>query len=114
MHGCVLYVKNGKLSMGIRYWNEDAVVVADRDLPEGAVTVEGMLAQDGKVTLKVNGEVVAEGSAPGSIPARPGRPEATLPFLYVGVGHEWGTPIGDCDYRVDFNGNMTEVTLKTG
>ena len=114
MHGCVLYVKNNKLSMAIRHWNEDSVVVADSDLPDGPVKVEGMLAQDGNVTLKVNGEVIAEDRAPGSIPLRPGRKEATLPFVHVGVGHGWGTPIGDCDYSVDFNGNMTEVTLKTG
>jgi hypothetical protein len=100
--------------MGIRHWNEDAVVVAESDLPEGSVKVEGILAQDGKVTLKVNGELIAEGSASGSIPLRPGRKETSLPFVHVGAGHGWGTPIGDCDDSVDFNGNMTEVTLKTG
>jgi hypothetical protein len=89
MHGCVLYVKDNRLAMVVRHWREDTTVVAEEELPAGPATVEGILEQDGTVTLEVGGNVVARGKAPGSIPLRPGRKEATLPFVHVGVGHRW-------------------------
>ena len=114
MHGCVLYVKDNRLAMVVRHWRDDTTVVAEEELPAGPVTVEGILGKDGTVTLGVGGKVVARGKAPGSIPLRPGRKEATLPFVHVGVGHTWGTPIGDCDYSAAFEGELTKVVLTTG
>ena len=114
MHGCVLYVKDNRLAMGVRHWRDDTTVVAEDELPAGTATVEGILEKDGTVTLAAGGKVVARGKAPGSIPLRPGRKEATLPFVHVGVGHTWGTPIGDCDYSAEFEGELTQVVLTTG
>jgi len=63
------------------------------------------------VKLKVDGRIAAVGKAPGSIPLLPGRKEASLPFVHVGVGHARGTPIGDCDYGMAFRGTLRSAMI---
>lgn len=112
MNGYVLYIKDKRVSLGLRWWNEDTIIESESLLPEGPVTVEADLEHNGTVVLKVNGQAVAHRQAPGFLPLRPGRQELLAPFIHVGVGHKWGKPIGNYDQRQDFVGTVENVELK--
>ena len=111
-NGYALYIKHGRPAMGIRLWNEDTIVQAEEELPDGEVVLEGILTKDGHITLKMNGKTVATGKADSSLPVRDGRQEVVAPYIHVGVGHEWGKAIGDYNHEADFSGKISEVILK--
>jgi len=111
-NGYALYVKDGRLAMGIRLWNKDTCVTSPKRLPEGKVFVEGILGRNGEMILKVNGKTVATEKVSNGFPVRRGRQEVVNPSIYVGVGHDWGTSIGHYDRKADFQGKISEVILK--
>jgi arylsulfatase A-like enzyme len=111
-NGYALYVKDGRPAIGVRLWDEDFVFSSAYKLPSDNVLVEGILRQDGRVILNVNGKAVARGKVSGSLPERPGRREVLAPSIRVGVGHKGGKPIGDYDPETDFEGTICEILLE--
>lgn len=110
-NGYALYVRDGKAAMGVRIWGNDTIIQAAWNLPDKEVMVEGLLARDGTMTLKVKGETVASGKAPGCLPVRQARLDCLAPSVHVGVGHKWGWPIGAYRPDRDFRGTIKEVVL---
>jgi arylsulfatase len=117
-HGLTTMVKDGKLAVGFRQWDDQDTIVVSKDrLPDGAVDVEVALAADGKLTLKVNGQVAGQGKAPGTIPVQTGRLcRATASNITVGTvgGRVWGPLLTKEDAKTKFQGTMSEVLLKIG
>jgi len=117
-HGLTVMVRDGTLVACLRLWGSQDMRVAAKDrLPDGTVGIEVALAEDGKLTVKVNGNVVGEGKAPGCIPLQPGRLcRATASQVNVGVigSPIWGPLLTPGDRDTEFHGKMTDVVLRVG
>lgn len=111
-NGYALYVKDGRLAMGVRLWDNDTIITAPERIPDGEFMIEAGWEKSGKITLKVNDRIVATGKARSGLPERRGRQEVVAPSIHVGVGHEWGTPIGDYRVNADFPGKISQVILQ--
>ncbi len=103
-NGYALYVENGKLAFALRTARQITVVSAPDPLDRGQLKLQAQLAQDGRVTLSVNGKQVADGAAPGLIPAQPARG--------LTVGSDTG-PVGNYGRPNTFPGKITRVRVQT-
>ncbi len=103
-NGYALYVENGKLAFALRTARQITVVSAPDPLDRGQLKLQAQLAQDGRVTLSVNGKQVADGTAPGLIPAQPARG--------LTVGSDTG-PVGNYGRPNTFPGKITRVRVQT-
>jgi arylsulfatase A-like enzyme len=101
--GYTLYLEADRLAFGVRIARQLTVVKASDSLGKGPVTVSAELAGDGQITLKVDGKQVAQGHAPGLIPAQPGR------GLSVGSDN---AGVGDYAAPNAFEGSIQNVRLR--
>ncbi len=114
--GYSLYVKDGRLCMGVRdvrtplRWDRlqatTTIARSDRPLPESLVAVEGCLDVDGTITLKVDGEPAGAGKAAGPLSVYPSG------LLEAGRYTQTGfPPIGDYAEQKDFPGAVQNITV---
>lgn len=102
-HGYALYLQDGKPAFALRIARQLTTIRANEPLGSGRFTVEARLADDGRMTLSVEGRQVAEGRAPGLLTAQPARGLA--------VGSDDG-PVGDYAAPNRFTGKIENVTLR--
>jgi len=69
--GYALHISKGKAVWDARVRNELSSATAKAKLPKGRVKLEAEISMDGKMSLKVNGKVVAQAKASSSFPAEP-------------------------------------------
>jgi arylsulfatase len=110
-NGYALYLKEGRLAMEVRLWDQETVIAASEAIPAGECEVTGGWDKNGNITLKVNDRKVAEGKVPSGLPERRGRREVVAPSIYVGIGRQWPAPIGDDKINADFQGTINQVVL---
>lgn len=111
-NGYALYVKNDHPAMGVRIWDKDIIIEASKTIPPEKTLITGVMDRDGRILLFMNNHIVAEGRASTGLPLRPGRQEITAPSIYIGIGHDWGPPIGDYDGKSNFTGIIDDIRLK--
>jgi hypothetical protein len=102
-HGYTLYLQDGKPAFAVRIARQLAIVAATTSLTGSRCKLEAQLAPDGRLTISVDGKLVAEGRAPGLIAAQPGRG--------LTVGRDDGG-VGDYTGPNPFNGKIASVTLR--
>ena len=101
--GYALYLKAGKPIFGVREDGKLYTAEATQTLPAGKVALEARLAQDGTMTLMVNGKVVAQGKAAGLIRAQP--------VDKLSVGRDVQAAVGDYTTPFPFNGKVENITI---
>jgi arylsulfatase A-like enzyme len=101
--GYALYLKEGRLAFAVRVARELTVVQAPQPLGAGRFSVAARLADNGRMTLTVDGQMVVEGRAPGRIVAQPMR------GLTVGSD---GAPVGNYAAPNVFQGRITNVRVR--
>jgi arylsulfatase A-like enzyme len=112
-HGYTLVIQDGRLVMAVRRWNKDTSVAADTPVPDGPFTVQARLAQDGTVTLGINGKNVAEGKTPGCVPEQPGRDiRFTAGEIRLGSAGRRGALIDETNRDSEFSGTLSDAVLK--
>jgi arylsulfatase len=113
--GLVLYLDQGVPVFDYNYFDTHTVVKGISPLPEGAATIEvdfayagaeGEVGKGATVTLKVNGEQVAEGTLEATVPGRFG-------VDTFGIGQDTGQPVVfEYEPPFPFTGTIDQVTLK--
>jgi len=94
---------NYKLAFAVRLARKLTVVTASEPLPSSRSAVEARLADDGHITLSVNGQQVGEGRAAGPLVAQPARGFT--------VGKD-DAPVGDYASPNVWNGKIEDVKLR--
>ncbi len=117
--GYSLYVKQGKLCMGVMdvqtplRWDAlqttTTVVRANRQLTHGLVEVEGCLDATGAITLRVDADVVGTGRANGPLSIYPCGLLEAGGYRQTGYG-----PIGDYAEQEDFPGSVRDISISYG
>lgn len=102
-YGYALHLKNGKLLFSIRRAQELTEITSKDALPRRTCALEARLASDGTMTLRVNGEVVATGKAPGVIPVQPQDG--------LSIGRDEKTAVGDYTAPHPLQGMVTNVKI---
>jgi hypothetical protein len=90
MQGLTLRIEDGQARVDIRRWSKDTTLTSDVPVADGT-KLEATWAADGTVTLTVDGQSATMRIA-GGYPQRPGRPEATAPFIHAGCEHNLDQP----------------------
>jgi len=102
-HGYAIYLKGGKLAMSTRVNGRHAMILSPDKLPAGQVEVEGILAKDGKLSLKIAGQEVAAGKS---------KLLTQLPLDGLDIGQDLAGAIGDYKIPNSFTGKIETVELK--
>jgi arylsulfatase A-like enzyme len=102
-NGYALFVREGKLAFALRAKRELTLVAATKPLADGARRVEALVADDGQITLTVDGEKVGEGKAPGLIGNQPGEG--------LNVGDDGTNAVGEYTAPNAFNGKVENATV---
>ena len=104
--GYALFIKGGRLALAVRRDGKLQTIMAAGKLSEGAVAVEAVLAKNGKVTLKQDGKVIAEGKTGGSM--------RRVPLEGLHAGNDGEASVGDYKAPGAFNGTIEKLTLRLG
>jgi arylsulfatase A-like enzyme len=104
--GYALYIKDGKLALATRRGGRQTIVSAPAKLPAGEMHVSATLAHDGTITLRVAGEHVAAGKAPG--------PLETMPGDGLQVGRDENSAVGPCRPPFAYGGKISRVQVQLG
>jgi len=104
-YGYALHLAKGELFFTVRVDSKVTAIQAER-IPTGTLEIEAQLSADAGMTLKVNGELVASGQAPGLIPVQPVDGFSLLQDTASAVG----------DYTAPFalEGKVLSHEVKTG
>ena len=102
--GYALYIREGKLVLGVRRDWKLTEAVSPTPLPVGTVAVGAMLSKTGKLSISVAGKVVAEADAKGAL---------TQPGDGLQVGDDKIKPVGKYT-TTRFPGTISELKLKFG
>jgi len=103
--GYALHLANGRPVFSVRIDGE-LFVAAATVAPTGPFTLEAQLAQDGAMTLAVNGKIAARGRAPGLIPSQP-KDE-------LSISEDARTAVGDYQSPNPLKGKVENVDIQTG
>jgi hypothetical protein len=104
-NGYALYLRDGKLTFGVRIRRELTTVTADKPLGKGRFKVTAELTGDKEIKLSVDGKPVATGHAPDLIARQPARG--------LTVGSDGDSPVGDYNGPNAFSGKIENVTLRS-
>ncbi len=102
--GYALWLRDGHLLFGVRI-NGRLTSVAARETPAGRFAIAARLNRDGTMQLLVNGRIVAEGKAPGLIPAQP--------VDELSIGQDSRTAVGDYAAPYPLPGKIENVRVQT-
>ena len=100
--GYALHLREGKLVFTVRQNREPVAITAD-ETPAGRFEAVARLARGGVMTLLINGRKVAEGQAPGLLPAQPQEDFC--------VGHDNKQPVGDYPSGSRFEGKIEKLKV---
>jgi len=103
-HGFALYLKSGHLVFATRHKNKLAEVRSPQALPQRPMTVGATLADDGVVTLMVDGKPIATDKTQGPI--------SKTPVDGLQVGWDAAGAVGDYQGPNAFKGEISEATLR--
>ena len=103
-HGWALHVWKGTLRFVTRHGGTLTMVDSNKPFPKEAVTVHASLAKNGAVTLKVNGNVIAEGKTPG--------PMKDMPVDGLEVGEDRNGAVGRYPANQKFPGKIFGVKVQ--
>ncbi len=98
-HGWAVYVKGGKLNLATRHGGKLTVIAAKSPAPTKPFKLEGQLAKNGAVTLRIDGKPVAQGSTPG--------PLSSMPLDGLQVGRDLKGAVGEYDEPFAYPGKLT-------
>jgi arylsulfatase A len=70
-HGVALHIKQARLTFSVRSNGELKSISSPTVAKQGPLVIEATLAKDAKMTLEINGMIVATGQADGLIPVQP-------------------------------------------
>jgi hypothetical protein len=110
--GMTFYLKDGMPIFDYNYFEDHAVVKGDYPVPDGEAKIElafdyagGGQGKGAKVTIKVDGEQVAQGDIPATVAARFG-------VDTFHIGQDSGQPV-TFDYKppFKFNGEIEKVAI---
>ncbi len=102
--GYSLWLRNGRLVFSVRVNREVASITAS-ETPAGRFAITAKLNRDASMQLAINGQTVAEGRAPGLIPAQP--------IDELSIGEDSRTAVGDYDSPHPLRGKIIKVQVKT-
>lgn len=113
--GIVLYLEDGVPIFDYNYFDEHTVLKSEKALSEGESTIElafdyqgakGETGKGAKLTLKVDGETVADGEMKATVPTRFG-------IDTFGIGEDSGQPVTNA-YKppFKFTGEIDEVVIE--
>ncbi len=102
--GYALHLRDGRPVFSVRI-DEKLHAIQAPAAPEGRFSLAAALARDGRMTLAVNGRVVAEGQAPGLIPRQP-QDE-------LSIGEDTRTAVGDYTPPHPLKGRVENVGITT-
>jgi arylsulfatase len=101
--GYTLYISDGVPFFATRHKGQLTIIGGDQSLPAGSATIDVALAQDGRVTLQVDGATVASGQTPGTI---------QIPVDGLTVGSDGGDPVGQYAGPNAFGGKIDQVRIE--
>lgn len=107
-NGYALYIENGGLVFQVNQQGKSYLAKSQGQLPAGKFDVAAKLAQNGEMTLQVNGKQVGKGKAGGLF-------TEAADFLYARSGEDRDLAaykVGPYPGRFEFTGNMQEVALQ--
>ena len=103
-HGWSLHIWEGTLRFATRHDGTLTVVADEKPFPKGAATVSAELAKDGKVTLKIDGAMVAQGKTSGTM--------RDMPLDGLEVGEDRNGAVGRYPADKKFAGKVDTVKLQ--
>ena len=80
------------------------MIDSKKPFPKAAVTVHATLAKNGAVTLKMNGQVIAEGKTPGTM--------RDMPLDGLEVGEDRNGAVGRYPANQKFPGKISDVKME--
>jgi hypothetical protein len=102
--GYALWLRDGQLVFGVRI-NGRLTSITAGETPAGRFTIIARLNRGGAMQLLVNGRTVAEGRAPGLIPAQP--------VDELSIGQDARTAVGDYAAPHPLRGKIENVRVQT-
>ena len=103
-HGWSLHIWEGTLRFATRHDGTLTMVADEKPFPKGAATVSAELAKDGKVTLKIDGAMVAQGKTSGTM--------RDMPLDGLEVGEDRNGAVGRYPADKKFAGKVDTVKLQ--
>ncbi len=102
-HGYALYLKGGKPQFAIRVSNERFLAAGEKNVAKRWVHLVGVLTEDRKLLVYVDGELAGSGEAAGMIAADPAQP--------MEVGADEGGAVGDYTSPFGLKGVIDEIRV---
>ena len=103
-HGWALHVWQGTLRFVTRHGGTLTMIDSKKPFPKAAVTVHATLAKNGAVTLKMNGQVIADGKTPGTM--------RDMPLDGLEVGEDRNGAVGRYPANQKFPGKISDVKME--
>ena len=103
--GLSLYLADGRPAFATRVDWKSTVIIAPEPLGQGA-TLTARLEKEGRMTLAVDGRIVAQAKAPGLLAREPGDS--------IQIGADTVQPVGEYKSPNCFTGVIAELTLEIG
>ncbi len=104
--GYALHFREGQVVFSVRTSRTETFDITAKQMPPGPLAIDARLAEDGTMTLSLNGQLVAEGRASSLIPRQPEEDFC--------VGHDNGNPVASYDGPDDrFAGEVTRIQVLT-
>ena len=103
-HGWSLHIWEGTLRFVTRHDGKLTMVADEKPFPKSAAVVVAELAKDGKVTLKIDGAMVAQGKTPGTM--------RDMPLDGLEVGEDRNGAVGRYPADKKFAGKVDTVKLQ--
>ncbi|WP_075090881.1 sulfatase-like hydrolase/transferase [Haloferula sp. BvORR071] len=102
--GYALHVENGKLVFSLRDGGNLSNVTTTEPLAAGNHKIEASLQTDGTALIKIDGKSAGEGKLGGVVTRRPGEG--------LTIGSDGNAPVGEYAAPHNFNGKVSQVTIK--
>ena len=103
-HGWALHIWKDTLHFVTRHGGTLTMIADDKPFPKSAAVVVAELAKDGKVTLKIDGAMVAQGKTPGTM--------RDMPLDGLEVGEDRNGAVGRYPADKKFAGKVDTVKLQ--
>ena len=103
-NGFAIYITGGKPAFAVREKKNLTAIIAKEALGTGHFEVKATLGAEGAMTLSIDGKQVAEGKAPGLVPAQP--------RAGLFVGKSGAGAVGDYQTPGEFVGQISDVRIK--
>jgi arylsulfatase A-like enzyme len=101
--GVALHIKKAQLTFSVRINGELRSITSDPIINQNPIAIEAILAKDAKMSLKINGKIVATGMATGLIPVQPQDG--------LSVNDDEQSNVGNYPDPFRYDGEVTQVRL---